>query len=117
MFNLFRKKNTGNNPFALDWGVVTPEQYSKEKNDAVYVLNFDFHVEESRNLAKTFTIGRILWYHKHLPKNCSHNITLDLRGQDEIKFELEIHDQWRADVLQTVKRNIPGVKIEMTIII
>lgn len=117
MFNIFKKSKQDNNPFKLDWGEVSPDLFSEEKNETVYVLNFDFLSQESRELAMDFTVGKILWYQKHLPNNCAHIIDLDLRGQDEIKYELEIQDNWRDDVLKKIKQVAPEIRIEINIII
>lgn len=117
MFNLFKKNKKDDSPNSLDWGAVTPEMYSQEKNKAVYVLNFSLVSEEAQELSKQFTIGRIIWYQQHLPENCAHEITLDLRGQTEITFELEMQDGWRNEVYQTVRDRVPGINIEINILI
>lgn len=90
--------------FDLNWGEISPDLYDEKNNEAVYVFNFSFISPEARNLVKKFAVGKVLWYHDQLPKNCRQVVELDLRGQDEIKYELEIQDEWIEDASNRIKK-------------
>ena len=67
---------------SLNWGTVTPEFYSKEKNSAVHVFNHCLIDEASVDRTIKFAIGRIEWYKNFLPDGCAHEVVFDDRGQD-----------------------------------
>ncbi len=90
---LFSKKKK-NSPFELDWGKITPDGYNSKENKALYVFNHHFLNEESRKFSKVFAGGRVNWYSNRLPKNCKNELLLDIRGQDEITFELQFQEEW-----------------------
>ena len=100
---LFSRKKKGNevSPFELDWGEITPDGYNSEKRESFYVANFLMTEESSRKLAKIYLSGKINWYEKHLPKGSKHHLRLDISGQREIKFEIDMMRNWKD---QTVKQ-------------
>jgi hypothetical protein len=110
---LFKKKKVNSlSPFDLDWGEITPDIYNGETNEAFHICNHYHISEEGRNISRIFTSGRVVWYHPHLPKKSSHHIRLDIRGQNEISFEIEQHREWKKQVQIAVSRKD---KIELEI--
>lgn len=89
-----KKKKKKNSPFELDWGKITPDGYNSNENKALYVFNHHFLNEESRRLSRIFAGGRVNWYSNHLPGNCKNELLLDIRGQDEVTFELQFQEEW-----------------------
>lgn len=67
--------------FDLDWGIATPEGYDDLNQEALHILNVNFIGEENRNRVVRFVIGRMLYFHRHLPAGSSQRIRFDLRGQ------------------------------------
>lgn len=116
MFNIFRKNKQENDPFKLDWGQVTPDQFNEVKNESFYLFNFNMISEEARAQAMKFAAGKILWYAQQMPK-CKHHARLDIQGQDEIKFKIEQHNDWRNNTLKRIKNKQPKIDIEISIII
>src|SRR3989344_9031928 len=113
MFNIFKKSKQENDPFKHDWGQVTPDLYNEKKNEAVHVFNFNMTSEESRHLAQKFIVGKVLWYQKHLPDNCSHIMDMDIRGQEEIEFEFDLMNGWRTETLNKIKNHQKKMALEM----
>lgn len=95
-----KKKNNPTSPFELDWGEITPEGYNASENKALYVFNHDFLSAESRKFSRIYAGGRVNWYIRHLPANCVNEVVLDIRGQDEVTFELDLQKEWGEGVRQ-----------------
>ena len=66
---------------SLDWGQVTPEAAKLDTNEFFYVYNHDLSSLEKIDRTLRFIIGRLFYYDHHLPKNATHQIKIDIRGQ------------------------------------
>ena len=102
------------NPFELDWGGVTPEGFDKSKNQVLHVLNIYMQNTEGRRLSLIFLVGRLIWFNKHLPPNCSHRIRIDIGGQT---IPLKILNKWRESALSIIHKKIPTVNIEIEFLV
>ena len=102
------------NPFELDWGEVTPEGFDDSKNQALHVLNCFLQSTESRNLCQIFLVGRIVWFSKHLPPNCSHRVRLDTRGQS---ISVNTLYKWREVALSKIRERMPAVQVEIEFLV
>jgi hypothetical protein len=95
MINFFKSK-PNSNPNDFDWGAVTPELFSAEKNTAVHVINHFFKNNLDINRTIRFVKGRLEWYKTQLPAGAKQEVVIDLRGQkipwaetDRIRKELQ----------------------------
>ena len=88
-------------PFNLDWGAATPEGYSQELREALHVFNFDLSTEAKLKRAIRFTIGRILWFDKHLPPGSHQKLLFDVRGQNIDLSEIGIIEEKLSAMLSS----------------
>lgn len=98
------------NPFELDWGEVTPEAFDDVNNQALHVLNSFLRSPESRDLCLVYLVGRVVWFSKHLPPNCSHRIRFDTRGQS---ISVNTLNKWREAALSKIRERLPAVRVEI----
>lgn len=112
LFGWNKKSKTHPEP---DWGEISPEGYNEEKNSALLAFNVDMESETSREMAKKFIAGRVLWYKRHLPVNSSFLVFVDLRGQDEIAAQPAVREKWQQEMLSAIQQSEPGIKIDVNI--
>jgi hypothetical protein len=91
---LFKKSKSVPNPFELDWGEITPDIYEKDKNEITNVAAHFISNEDGQRFSPIYVAGRVLWYNEHLPTELKQRVLLDIRGQDEIKYNTEIKANW-----------------------
>jgi hypothetical protein len=101
-------------PFDLNWGEVTPEGFNREMNQALHVFNFSMNSAENRQLALIFLIGRVIWFHKHLPPGCSQRVRVDVCGQ---YVSDEALDEWREIALTRVKHEVPNLNLSIEFLV
>lgn len=77
----WKKKKRAEDPFALDWGAVTPELANHEQRTAVHVLNHALSSSADRERTIRFLNGRLAWYRTQLPPGWAQRVNLDDRGQ------------------------------------
>jgi hypothetical protein len=67
-------------PWALDWGPVTPDLMSQDSTVAAHVVN---HELSGANVGRTlrFLRARIRFHARHLPPGCAQEVVVDTRGQ------------------------------------
>lgn len=65
----------------LGCGVVTPEGYDDEKQEALHVLNVNLIGEENVNRVLEFMSARIQHFARHLPGSFTQQVIFDIRGQ------------------------------------
>lgn len=87
----------------LDWGSITPELYSEEKESVVHIFNHCLEGEENVTRAIRFAIGRIEWINSYLLMECNHEVVFDDRGQD-------IDDCIRNSVVKSLSNKALKVK-------
>jgi hypothetical protein len=80
------------------------------------VLSFYMVTEEAREMGKKYIVGKILWHMRHLPEKCKFNLRLDIRGQTEIKYEIDLMRAWKASVINEIHKTEPTADIYMDII-
>ncbi|HEY0056904.1 MAG TPA: hypothetical protein VGB63_16255 [Pedobacter sp.] len=74
----------------LDWGQVTPEGASLERNEFTYVYNHDLSSKDKVSRTIRFILGRLRYYDSQLPADPRHRIKFDLRGQNIPESSLEL---------------------------
>jgi len=92
------KKETPVDPFELDWGEITPDGYNQNEKSSLCVFAHSLISEEARPLSSIFAAGRIVWYNNHLPEGTANKVLLDIRGQDAMKYEFEIQENWAKEL-------------------
>ena len=65
----------------LDWGKITPESTNLVTNVFTYIFNHDLSSPENIERTIRFIVGRLNYYDNHLPKDPTHSIKIDARGQ------------------------------------
>jgi hypothetical protein len=100
-------------PYSLDWGTITPEGFSSDKNIALHVFNFFLKDEENRSLSIKFIAGKVKWYSTHLPEDCSQIIRVDARGQ-ELDFEVLI--DFKEALRNAISQKVKKIKFELEIL-
>lgn len=110
MFNLFSK-----DPYELDWGNITPEGFDQEKKEVIHIFNFDISSAEKVSKCSVFSVGKIIWVNKHIPKGTTQKVILDLRGQP-ITF-LDRARKMKYDILQQVTQIESDIVIDIEILI
>lgn len=65
-----------------NWGAITPELADLSNNTFVYVYNHDMTSIAKIDRTIRFILGRVFFYDKQLPKDSSHKLVLDVRGQN-----------------------------------
>ncbi len=66
----------------LDWGHLLTSGFNQQKNEALFVYNFDLTSMEKINDIVVFIASRIFWAESQLPQGCSQIIYFDIRGQE-----------------------------------
>lgn len=94
------KKITG-----MDWGNITPEIYSEEKNCVIHIYNHSLSGTENISRTIRFAAGRIHWFKEYLSLECSHEIVFDDRGQD-------VDDRTRDMISKSLNKQ--GIMVKFT---
>lgn len=102
-------------PFDMDWGEVTPDIYSKNKSQTTNISSHSLLNQNGRKLSPIFSAARIIWYSNHLPGDLSQKALLDIRGQREIKFNQEVHDEWRNEMNSRIQKK-GSIKYEINLL-
>ena len=102
-------------PFSLDWGSITPEGYNEQKNEVVFIFNFDISSQDRIERGIVFAVGKLIWSMKNIPP-CNYRVVLDLRGQ--ALTLLNRARKMKEDIINTVikdKTSLLGIEIEILI--
>lgn len=65
-----------------DWGKITVDGFKEEINQVYYSFNHDISTSEKLERTIRFVTGKIIYYQTHLPKNITHVLAFDFRGQN-----------------------------------
>jgi hypothetical protein len=103
------------NPYDLDWGSITPDGYNDADKVALSVFNFDISSVEKIDRCIVFCVGKVLWLNKHLPKETTQKITLDLRGQP-LPF-LTRARKMNDEILKIIQAKNPEIVLNIEILI
>lgn len=77
-------------PFALDWGPITPDLFHEQKQIAVHVVNHALGDDESRTRTMRFLEARILRFAENLPEGCQQIVLVEDR-RDDVSLETIEH--------------------------
>ncbi|MFN8396986.1 MAG: hypothetical protein U0176_20335 [Bacteroidia bacterium] len=75
------EKHESMNPLTLDWGKITPDGYDTASKTALHIFSMNLSTPVLRELCMTFVLGKLRWYHKHLPAEVQQRVIFDVRGQ------------------------------------
>jgi hypothetical protein len=112
-----KKKDISISPFDLDWGEVTPDLISSEKSEYTNISNHYLINDLGRELSPIFTAGRITWYSKHIPSEYKPLVLLDIRGQDEIKFNTELKKNWGKGTRDRIENTVNGIELTINLLL
>ena len=68
-------------PLAMDWGKITPDGFDSATKTALHIFSMNLSTPVLRELCMTFVLGKLRWYHKHLPAEVQQRVIFDVRGQ------------------------------------
>lgn len=111
-----KKKKEETSPFELDWGEVTPDLVNSEKSEYTNVSNHYLVNDLGREYSPIFTAGRIIWYAKHIPSEYKSSILLDIRGQDEIKYNTDLKKKWGKETRGRIERSLKGIELTINLL-
>lgn len=111
-----KKKSISVSPFDLDWGEVTPDLISAEKSEYINISNHRLTSDFGKELSPIYTAGRIVWYTKHIPPTYKPLILLDIRGQDEIKFNSEVKKDWGKETRSRIENSVNGIELTINLL-
>lgn len=94
---------------ALEWGEFTVEGYSG--NEAFIVCNYLMTDKQPREFAKIFLVNRIIRGATQLPPDTKFHIRIDISGQTEIKYEIEMMRAWKAEVLESISNRNNSIEV------
>lgn len=102
-------------PFSLDWGSISPEGYSEQKKEVIFIFNFDLSSQENVERCIVFSVGKILWAMKNIPSS-KYKIVLDVRGQ--ALALLNRAGKMKEDIINTIVKaasSLLGLEVEILI--
>lgn len=73
-------ENSRKTPFEIEWGEMFVESYNVNTKTATLIFNFNFGAIECLDDFLKYSVGRLFWVHKNIPKKSNVTAIYDLRG-------------------------------------